>query len=253
MCSSRWIASPGWCDRRSDVAGAAVVAGLIALLAASCASPKLDRQTSGNNAGDKRVFVVYDKWHAAIVVSTADIAVRAIPETAHFPGAQYIEFSWGDAEFFPAPKAGVGLALKAAFWSRGSVLHLVGFDGMVRDKYPGAEILAIGLDEAEFRRLIGFISAEFKREQPAGSATPSAGLFAQSRFFPANSKFSVLRTCNAWVAEAFVAAGLPLRAELVFTAGDLAGRLRPFAIQTEPAKTVGQAPRVLVRQGRTQL
>jgi uncharacterized protein (TIGR02117 family) len=231
------------------VVSAAIFAGVMTLLAWACAAPTVERQISMESAHAKRVFVVHDKWHAAIVVSKNDISAGAIPELTHFPRAQYIEFSWGDADFFPAAERRVSLALKAAFLSRGSVLHLVGFNGPIKEMYPGAQVIEIALSDTAFSNLVNFLAEEFKRDGSGVAAEPSPGLSARSRFFPANSKFSVFRTCNAWVAEAFVAAGLPLRPRLVFTAGDLAVQLRSHAIQPdaqEPTKGVGQVPRGLV-------
>ena len=75
----------------------------------------------------RTVFVVHDAWHAAIVTKKSDIPIAVLPELRDFPSAEYLEFSWGDRDYFPAPDAGVGLALKAAFWSSGSILHVVGF------------------------------------------------------------------------------------------------------------------------------
>jgi uncharacterized protein (TIGR02117 family) len=201
------------------------------------------------SARAKRAFVVHDKWHAAIVVSKNDIATDAIPELAHFPGVQYIEFSWGDADFFPAAERRASLALKAAFWSRGSVLHLVGFNGAIKEMYPGAQVIEIALSDTAFSNLVGFLAEEFKRDPPGIAAEPSPGLSGRSRFFPAKSKFSVFRTCNAWVAEAFVAAGLPLRPRLVFTAGNLAVQLRSYAIEpgAEKSRRIGQVARVRVK------
>jgi len=208
---------------------AAVIVSVIALLASNCAAPKTERSFSAGAANTRRVFVVHNKWHAVIVAKKADIAADEMPELVHFPGADYVEISWGDADFFPAAEGGIGLALKAAFWSSGSVVHLVGFSGAVKETYRGAEIIEIGLSEQEFRRLIGFVSAEFQRQQPGRPAIPTPGLFPQSRFFPANGKFSLLRTCNTWVAEAFGAAGLPVSPEFVFTAGNLAAQIKEFA------------------------
>jgi uncharacterized protein (TIGR02117 family) len=204
-------------------------AAIVAFLASACAASNTQRSFSARGADGKQVFVVHDKWHAAIVAHRADIPAEKIPELIHFAGADFIEISWGDADFFPAAEAGIGLALKAAFWSKGSVLHLVGFNGTVKETYTGAEILEIGLTEQEFRQLIDFIGAEFQRGQPGREATPSPGLFPHSRFFPATSKFSLLRTCNTWIAEAFRAAGLPVQPGYVFTAGNLAAQMKAFA------------------------
>ena len=216
-------------SKPSIFAPSVILVFVLALLASDCAAPKTERNFSAGDANAKQVFVVHNKWHAAIVAKQADIGADEMPELIHFPGIEYLEISWGDADFFPAPEGGIGLALKAAFWSRGSVLHLVGFSGVVKEIYSGAEIIEIGLSEQEFRRLIGFVSAEFQRKQPGRPATPGPGLFPQSRFFPANSKFNLLRTSNAWIAEAFSAAGLPVSPGFVFTASNLAGQIKEFA------------------------
>jgi uncharacterized protein (TIGR02117 family) len=204
------------------------IASLLAFLASACATPKGERNLRAGGDNTKRVFVVHNKWHAVIVAKAADIAADELPELAHFPGAEYVELSWGDADFFPAAEGGVGLALKAAFWSGGSVLHVVGFSGPVKDTYRSAEIIEIELSEAEFERLIHFVSAEFQRKHPGRPADPRPGLFPQSRFYPAKSKFSILRTCNTWVAEAFSAAGLPVSPGYVLTAGNLAGQIKQY-------------------------
>jgi len=216
-------------SKRSIFAPAVIIFSVLALLAADCAAPKTERNFSAGGVNAQQVFVVHNKWHAAIVVKKADIGADEMPELSYFPDAEYVEISWGDADFFPAAEGGIGLALKAAFWSSGSLLHLVGFSGAVKETYGGAEIIEIGLSEQEFRRLIGFVSAEFQRKQPGRPAAGRPGLFPQSRFFPANSKFSLLRTCNAWIAEAFSAAGLPVSPGFVFTAGNLAAQIKEFA------------------------
>lgn len=174
------------------------------------------------------VFIVHDGWHAAIVLRTSDISaisIDALPESADFPDAQFIEFSWGDKDYFPDPNSGVWAALRAAFWSGGSVLHLVGFnDGLARF-YPGAKITELRLDSNAYQQMVGFISQTFAREASSDRAQASAGLFAYSRFYPATANFSFLRTCNKWVAEALAAAGLPIAPDRVFTAGNLASQI----------------------------
>jgi uncharacterized protein (TIGR02117 family) len=177
----------------------------------------------------RTVFVVHDAWHAAIVIKKADIPVVVLPELRDFPSADYVEFSWGDRDYFPAPDGGFGLALKAAFWSSGSVLHVVGFKDAVENFYPGADIIAITLSEEGFQRLIKFISETFSRPHPPAPAEARPGLFSNGRFYAAEGKFSLLRTCNTWVAEALNTAGLPTNPGYVITAGNLSNQVRSFA------------------------
>lgn len=176
----------------------------------------------------RSVFIVHDAWHAAIVIKKADIPVAVLPELKDFLSAEYLEFSWGDRDYFPAPDAGLGLALKAAFWSSGSILHVVGFKDAVENFYPSADIIGITLSEQGFQQLIKFISDTFSRPHPPAPAEARPGLFSNGRFYAAEGKFSVLRTCNTWVAEALSAAGLPISPGYVITAGNLSNQLRPF-------------------------
>jgi uncharacterized protein (TIGR02117 family) len=179
----------------------------------------------------RNAFVVHDAWHAAIVIRKSDVPAHALPELGDFPSSEYLEFSWGDRDYFPDPDPGLGLALKAAFWSSGSVLHVVGFKESVKKAYPAAEIIEIPLSEEGFQRLIEFISATFSRPHPPAPAEAQPGLFANARFYAAEGRFSILRTCNTWVAEALKAAGLPISPDYVITAGNLGSQLRSLARQ----------------------
>lgn len=173
----------------------------------------------------RTVFVVYDSWHAAIVLRKEDLSTTTLPELADFPDARFIEFSWGDKDYFPDPDSGFSMALKAAFWSSGSVLHLVGFDDEPRQFYPKADIIELRLLRPNFDRLVGFVSEGFLRPNSNGRAQASPGLYSYSRFYPSNRKFSLLNTCNTWVAQTLETAGLPVSASRVITAGQLSEQI----------------------------
>jgi uncharacterized protein (TIGR02117 family) len=202
---------------------------VIVFLTFACSNPTAEVHFRGEEKLVRTVFIVHDAWHAAIVIKKGDIPAVVLPELRDFPSAEYLEFSWGDRDYFPAPDSGLGLALKAAFWSSGSILHVVGFKDAVQNAYPSAEIIEIPLSEEGFQRLVKFISDTFSRPRPPAPAEARPGLFSNSRFYAAKGKFSLFRTCNTWVAEALSAAGLPIRPSHVITAGNLSDQLRPFA------------------------
>lgn len=170
----------------------------------------------------RSVRIVHDSWHAAIVLRKNDLSESELPELADFPGAHFIEFSWGDKDYFPDPNSGASMAIKAAFWSAGSVLHVVGFDQDVRKFYPKAEIIELRLSRSAYDRLVDYISQSFSRPQPMARAPASSGLYSYSRFYPSTRKFSLMNTCNTWVVRAFEMAGLPVSSGMVITAGQLA-------------------------------
>ena len=180
-------------------------------------------------------------WSTTVGMRPSSFARRisrraALPELRDFPQAEYLEISWGDAEYFPAPDAGVFGALKAAFWSSGSVIHMVGFSGSIEKAYPGAEIIEIPLADDRFDKILRHISDDFLRPDPAKPAKASPGLFPNSRFYAARSKFSALRTCNTWIAEALRAAGLPLNPWTVISAGNLAQQVKPYGVERTSQK-----------------
>lgn len=173
----------------------------------------------------RSVFIVHNSWHASIVLRKEHLTGAALPELADFPESRFIEFSWGDRDFFPDPNAGVLTALKAALWSSGSVLHLVGFSENVETFYRGAEVIELRLSAPAYARLVEYISRSFARQDANGRAPASPGLFAYSRFYPSTEKFSLVKTCNTWVAVALQFAGVPVSPGLVLTAAQLTEEL----------------------------
>jgi uncharacterized protein (TIGR02117 family) len=205
-------------------------AALLQLLTA-CSVPIMqsDSHAAGKNA--KRIFVVHNNWHAALVVRRADLTEGLVPEQDHFPEAEYLEIGWGDRDYFPATEESVGLALRAAFWSRGSVLHVVGLRGAVRDYVTDGEIIELALSPEAFRRLSEFISASFSRANPSIPAQSQPGLVPYARFYPASGRFSILKTCNTWIAEALKSAGLDITPRYVITAASLARQVRAHEVK----------------------
>ena len=205
-------------------------AGLLQLLTA-CTVPimQLDSHAAGKNA--KRIFVAHNNWHAALVVRRADLTEGLVPEQDHFPEAEYLEIGWGDRDYFPATEESVGLALRAAFWSRGSVLHVVGFRGAVSYYVTDGEIIELALSPEAFRRLSEFVSASFSRADPSTPAQSQPGLVPYARFYPASGRFSILRTCNTWIAEALKSAGIDISPRYVITAASLARQVRAHQVK----------------------
>lgn len=211
------------CRIRAQPSGAVIFSFLFASCAVSPATS--DWQCSPQESSCKTIFVVHDSWHAAIVLRAEHVSREKIPESADFPAAEFLEFSWGDKDYFPDPHPGVFAALRAAFWSGGSVLHVVGLSREVKAAYPTAAITELTLVNTSFDRLVGFIAGTFLRSEGQERVRASAGLFPYSHFYPATHKFSLLKTCNTWVAEALKAGGLPVAPGLVLTSGSLAGQV----------------------------
>lgn len=104
-------------------------------------------------------------------------------------------------------------------------MHLVGFSDAVDHFYRGATVTELRLSTTAYGRMVDYINETFAREKSLGRARAAPGLFPDSRFYPAKRSFSLLRTCNTWVAEALEQAGLPIASGFVITAGNLRSQL----------------------------
>jgi len=172
------------------------------------------------------VHVVSNGWHSGIVLARADLPAGAIPEAEDFPTAPYLEFGWGDAEYFPARNPTFGMALSAALTPSPAVVHLVGLPGPPRQVFPTAETIDVALPQAGFRRLVDYLDATFARGGARRAAAAAPGLYPYSRFYPATGEFHLFNTCNTWTARGLAAAGLPVKAAGTLRAEELMAQLR---------------------------
>jgi len=175
------------------------------------------------------IHVASNGWHSGIMVARKDLPPGSIPETADFPDAAYFEFSWGEAEYFPAPRPTLGMAFGATFGANPAVLHLSGLPDHPRRVFPKAEVVELHLSPDGFRSLIGHLDATFARDGAQRAPVAAPGLHSFSRFYRATGQFNLLNTCNTWTARGLRAAGLPVEPAGVVRAEDLMAQLRRIA------------------------
>ncbi|MDP6788337.1 MAG: DUF2459 domain-containing protein [Rhodospirillales bacterium] len=209
-----------------------VAAWVLLLLAAFGAEPMaLAAPPAGAapSTGVHTVFVTSNGWHSSIVIGHGGLPGGLVPEAADFPDARFVEFGWGDAEYYPAKDPGIGMALAAALAPTPSVVHMAGYALAPARRYPTAEVLALELDGAGFGRLVAFIDAAFDRGGQGRVASSGPGLYSDSLFYPALGEFHLFNTCNTWSARALAAAGLALDVKGTHSVEELMEQLRPLA------------------------
>jgi uncharacterized protein (TIGR02117 family) len=172
------------------------------------------------------VYVVDHGKHAGIVIKRATIPKRLIPEKADFPNAEYLEFGWGEVDYYPAPSPSWWLALKAALWPTPSVLHVVGIRSPPTIFFTGLKIVRLDLDRCAWMRLVQYIHASFARDGALKAKPLQRGLYGDSWFYPARGSFHLFNTCNGWVTKGLKFSGLPLGIVEPLTSSQLMGRLK---------------------------
>jgi len=215
--------SPVDAKRRAGAVFAITLTALVALQACTPAPSSKPRAVAFSHV----VYVMITDWHSGIVIARAEIeAVDRIPERDAFPDARFLEFGWGDRDYYPAPRPTLGLALGAAFASSASVMHLAAYDQLPRERYPAAQVFAIPLSQGALERLIAAIDASFERKESGIAEVIASGLYADSHFYPARGRFSLANTCNTWTARMLAESGADISPSGVVTASDLESGLK---------------------------
>jgi uncharacterized protein (TIGR02117 family) len=203
-----------------------------------------DRQAAGLSGPGERAVAIYvesNGWHSAIVVPSAALPPGTIPEAADFPGAAYLSFSWGDAEYFPAPETTLGMSLRAALQPTPAVVQLAGLPSEPGEVFPMDEVVELAATPRHFAALVAYLDATFDREGRERARASAPGLDRLSLFYPATGEFHLFNTCNTWTARGLGAAGWPIRVSGVVTAEDLMVQVRALAKRQGSALPAGTA------------
>jgi uncharacterized protein (TIGR02117 family) len=210
----------------------ALVALIAGLAIAGCLGPVRDLYPPGSGEATVTVHVVRHGWHSGLVIRRDQIPPAAWPEQARFPAARFLEVGWGDRAFYQSPDAGIGLALEASLASEGSVLHVVELARPPAEHFLHAEIIPVVLSARGADALARFISRAYARDAAGEPIDLGPGLYPGSRFYAATGRYSLIYTCNSWIAEALRAGGCPITPAWALTAGNLtfqASRCGPAA------------------------
>jgi uncharacterized protein (TIGR02117 family) len=204
---------------------------LIALMTTACSDNPGNPQSYSDRpvssvVGNKTIFVISNGFHSSVMLSRADITPNRIPESQDFPFAHYLEFGWGDAEYYPAENVTFGITLRAALLPTPAVLHVAPSSLVPSRRYPEAEVVPLSLDEVGMQGLVNFIDGSFQRAGRRRANAVQPGLYADSLFYAAEGQFHLANTCHTWTARALIHAGFILQEANAADAESLMSQVR---------------------------
>jgi uncharacterized protein (TIGR02117 family) len=208
-----------------------VVVWLLFSLVAGCVNDPL-ATTSAPKDPAHSIYVVRHGWHTGIAVRAEEVPRGAWPFLKDFPGAAYLELGWGDRDFYPAKEPGPLLALKAIFWPKPGVMHVVGFEDTPERYFGSQQVVQLGLSEPGFVGLVHYVRESLELDAQGDSIALQPGLYGRSAFYASRESFYLFRTCNVWTARALRAAGLPVAPSASLTSEGLLAQIR--ALRREP-------------------
>ena len=167
------------------------------------------------------VYVISNGYHAGLALRRDKLAEFAggrgypalIAITQRFAAFDWIEFGWGEREFYQSvPTVGdmnLRLALRALFDpDNKTVVHVVGISGDPAQVFK-ADMMKVPLSWNGFDQMLQKLEATFVPPQNGALRDIGRGLYGPSLFYPANGTFGITRVCNHWIGDLLGAAGLP--------------------------------------------
>ncbi|HKQ66522.1 MAG TPA: DUF2459 domain-containing protein [Methylomirabilota bacterium] len=199
---------------------------LAVMLVLGCASPSATREPGREDSLAYRVWVVDHGWHTAIVVRARDVDSSIWPEVADFAGVDLVEVAWGDREFYMAERPSGWLAVKAAFFTSGSALHVAGLGAPIERHFPASDVVELAVSRRGLDAMTRLFHDEYQRGDDGRPVRLAPGLYGAGWFYAARSRYHLFNTCNTWVARALRAAGLDITPAGIVTAGGLMQEVR---------------------------
>jgi hypothetical protein len=195
------------------------------------------------------VLVVDHGYHTGLVVRAVDLGGIAAameaerPELARllmsfvqrWPGADWLEFGWGDAAFYQATPTladmEIGLAIPALFWPTPSVVQVVPGIGPLDGAFARSDRVALDLSAGGWRAL-AIRLGEAVAPGPAGLPDPvGPSLYGAGLFVRSPVSYHAGRTCNQWTSGLLRAAGVPSSWFWSITSAGLVKELRLRALR----------------------
>ena len=177
----------------------------------------------------RSVHVIRYSWHTGLLLERADLFSEGWKELVQLPGGEFLEFSWGDDDYYRTPDPGILLALKAALWPTDAVMHVHGVDSPSSYfSFTDAVVIEVPIDSEAFRALAKILRKSFLKDSDDRLQRIEVGLMPNSSFFKATGKFHLFRTCNTWTAQALQSASCPISPFMLITSSGLISGVKDF-------------------------
>jgi uncharacterized protein (TIGR02117 family) len=193
----------------------------VLLLSACSTKPHVLKHTSIEVESAEKIYIVRHGWHTGFVIP-ADIIQAQLPQLVdRFSGTPYLEFGWGDKDYYQNEKVTLGLALKAMFLPTDSVMHVVAVPERADLHFTDNDVEPLCLDREQYALLIGFIEQSFLLDDEDLIIKSQSGNYGDSQFYMGEGKYYLMNTCNNWTARGLKSVGLPISPGLKTSAGSI--------------------------------
>jgi uncharacterized protein (TIGR02117 family) len=186
----------------------------ILCLLIGCATPG-DKSIYPPPPGDpanKTIYLTAYKNHTGIVLDKSLAAPWLGALGNDFKESRFLEFGWGDLNWYQSEKRTSGMAWHALVVPTDSGLWVWALPGQPDHVFSEKIVSAIKLSDQGFIRIVQFINDSFTLDHKLRNQPLKKGTFRKSeyRIYRANGNYHAFRNCNNWTARALRTAGFPV-------------------------------------------
>lgn len=169
------------------------------------------------------VYVVGQSWHAQIGIPVEELGDDLAFYREIFPGARVIIFGYGKKTFFTAPPETLSEYILGPVPGP-AVIQAVGLTVTPMAAYSSENILTLRLPPGGSRSLSAYIANDLTKDAAGKPRVVALSSNPAGLFYASQSQYTLLHTCNAWIADALHAAGLPISGNGVIFLGQVMAR-----------------------------
>ena len=218
---------------------------ILSLLTACSSKPYVVKHTEmPAAAGQEEIYIVSHGWHTGFVVPAKRIQNQLPKLRKRFGDIPYIEFGWGDKDYYQAKEITTGLTLKAILWPTESVIHAVAVPEKADKFFANSIVETLCLSGREYSSLLRFISESFYKDEHGEILELKGGIYGNSQFYKGVGNFYFMNTCNNWTAKGLKSAGMDISPAFKLTADSVMDYVKEYrqALATGSTEHSNAAP-----------
>lgn len=160
--------------------------------------------------------------HTGLIIPVNRISSDKIYAVELFADYKYIDFGWGDEDYYQTPGANCCLGFKAVALPTSSVMRVQGFNNSPEEVARWTDYaVKFGLTDSDFSKLCDYIDKSFRRDEQNKLVETLRKRNGEIIFFKSVYYYHAFNTCNTWAARGLHNAGLDVSTFMVITDSDL--------------------------------
>ena len=166
---------------------------------------------------EKVIYLVKMRWHTGIIFKTDQIDTAAWKFINDFKNYEYVDVGWGDEQFYQHPGFDIDLALRALFIETNSTMRISGINRGIQEYLQSTDYAErLILTDKAYQLLCSYVQSTYsvKKNRPVILSEHFNG---GVKFYKAKGYYTVMNTCNTWIARALKSAGYQITDNVILS------------------------------------